>query len=172
MVDLFAAAGGGFHGTGRDADELIARPLDIMDNPVPSGSSMAAEALLAVGHLTGRSDLLDRVDATVQAAGRLIASHPTAVGHLLAVAHTSHAGPQELAVVGDPAHPITGELLAVAASSFRPSVILARASGDRPPVALFEGKLPSTSPRAYLCRRFACDAPTDDPVLLARQLGP
>ncbi|MDH3730922.1 MAG: thioredoxin domain-containing protein, partial [Acidimicrobiia bacterium] len=171
MVDLFADADGGFHAVGRDSDHLITRPLDLMDNPVPSGNSMAAEALLIVAHLTGRDELLDIVEGALKAGGTLLESHPAAVGYLAAVAHSFSADPRELAIVGDPTDAVTQSLVAVAAARFRPDVFMARADGAEAPVAIFEGRLPATQPMAYLCRRFACEAPTADSDQLSASLG-
>ena len=39
----------------RTAERLISRPKDLMDNPSPSGNSLAAEALLALGQYTGEN---------------------------------------------------------------------------------------------------------------------
>jgi uncharacterized protein YyaL (SSP411 family) len=171
MVGLFAGADGGFHGVGADADTLITRPLDLMDNPVPSGNSMAAEALLALAHLTGRDDLQEHVTGALQAGGSLIADHPSAVGHLLAVAHSSSVDPRQLAIVGDPRDPATQALVAAAVERFQPDVILARAHTEGP-AAIFDGRLGAATPLAYVCRGFVCDAPTGDPERLRATLGP
>ena len=56
MIDEFAdAEQGGFFFTGRRHEALIARQKDIHDNATPSGSGLAATALLRLGALTGPS---------------------------------------------------------------------------------------------------------------------
>ena len=58
MIDEFGdAEQGGFFFTGRRHEALIARQKDIHDNATPSGSGLAATALLRLGALTGRADL-------------------------------------------------------------------------------------------------------------------
>ncbi|MCP4249257.1 MAG: thioredoxin domain-containing protein [bacterium] len=167
MQDLFWDEGE-FFSTAHDADELITRPQDLMDNPTPSGNSLAAEALLMAALLTGRPELFDRTESALRAGAKLADQYPGAVGHLLAVAHSWLAPPREVAIVGS-----NGDrLLAAFWDRYRPAAVLAPSSGIGPStVPLLEGRVPHTGDAlAYVCQRFACAAPTRDPNTLRAQL--
>ena len=72
---------GGFFYTGKDHEQLIARNKDPHDSSVPSGNSMATTALLRLGRLTGRRDLLDRAEKTLQLFRGMLGSSPMAAGN-------------------------------------------------------------------------------------------
>ncbi|MDH3539027.1 MAG: thioredoxin domain-containing protein [Acidimicrobiia bacterium] len=167
MLELFWEDGG-FYSTAHDADPLIARPQDLMDNPAPSGNSLAAEALLWAALLTGDPQLFDRAEGALAAGAALAEQYPAAVGHLLAVAHSWLAPPHEVAIVGADAD----ELIEVFWDRYRPDALLARSSAAASVVPLLEGRVPQHGNAvAYVCRRFACAAPTSDAETLRNQLG-
>jgi uncharacterized protein YyaL (SSP411 family) len=165
--------GGGFFTTGGDAETLIARRKDLFDNPTPSGNSLAAEALAHHHLYTGDAGAARLVDAALRQGGRLAEAYPQAVGWLLAVGSSSETT-REIAVVGDPTDATTQHLLGVVFSGFRPATVVAHDPGDGSGAAaipLLAGKAPHDGPpTAYVCRGFACKAPTGDPETLARQL--
>jgi uncharacterized protein YyaL (SSP411 family) len=172
MLELFwDGSGGGFFAAGHDAEQLIARPKNMYDNPTPSDNALAAEALLHLAAFTGEPGHADRVATIMRNAGLLIESHPAAGGYFLALAADISSGTRELAVVGDPADPATRALARPARAGFRPGLFLAVGTGDTVP--LLRGRpSPDGRPTAYLCRDFACDAPTTDPAALEAALGP
>ena len=68
LLDLFwDDEAGGVFTTGSDAEALVTRPKELMDNAVPSGNSLAAVGLLRLGALTGDGALKDRAEAIVSA---------------------------------------------------------------------------------------------------------
>ncbi len=157
-----------FFSTAHDADSLITRPQDLMDNPSPSGNSLAAEALLVAALFTGDPQLFDRAEAALRAGAQLADQYPSAVGHLLAVAHSWQAPPREVAIVGHNADSLTEAFW----SRYRPGAVLAISAGDaESAIPLLEGRLPHHGDAlAYVCQRFACQAPTTDPKVLKAQL--
>jgi uncharacterized protein YyaL (SSP411 family) len=166
MLELFWEDGG-FYSTAHDADPLITRPQDLMDNPAPSGNSLAAEALLQAALLTGDPRLFDRAEGALGAGTALADQYPAAIGHLLAVAHSWLAPPHEVAIVGSNAD----ELVDVFWERYRPDAVLARSSAAVSTVPLLEGRVPHDGDGlAYVCQRFACAAPTSDPDRLRNQL--
>ena len=174
LVALFwDDADGGVFATGRDAEQLIARPKNLFDNPVPSENSLAAEGFAALAAATGDPAWRDRCEAIARAAGAAIHRAPAGVGHLLAVL-ASASDQQELAIVGDPADPRTAALTGTAAERFRPGLFVAVGApgDDHPSIPLLEGRTtgPGGEPLAYLCRGFVCDRPTGDPAVLAEML--
>jgi len=75
----------------------------------------------------------------------------------------------EVAIVGAVGDAAFDELAAVVAGQYVPSLVLA-GGGDVEGIALMAGRSRGAA-TAYVCRRYACSAPTSDPVELGRQLG-
>lgn len=165
MVDLFWEDG--WFQVAGDAEKLFTRPKDQMDNPSPSGASMATEACLWLGLYTGDSQYLTLAEAAILEAGRLIESYPSAVGHLLAVTHSLLSGYREVAIVGADAP----ELAQAVWEGFRPNLVLAQDAGhsDHDRVPLLAGRATSGSV-AYVCENFACQVPAEDIETLRSQL--
>jgi hypothetical protein len=162
----FADPEGGFFDTPIDGEGLIKRPRSQADNPVPSGNSLAAEALLTLSSYTGDTEMRDQVTATLQGAGLLMERYPSMVGHHLGVLH-SHLTGRQLAIVG-PDWPV---LSRVYWDRFRPNVVLAPSPAGEEPIPLLEGRANRSRTLAYVCRDHVCDLPTEDPGQLADQLG-
>jgi uncharacterized protein YyaL (SSP411 family) len=168
MLELFWD-GSEFFSVSHDAEELITRPQDLLDNPSPSGNSLAAEALMMAALLTGEPQLFETAEAALRAGAGLAERYPSAIGHLLAVAHSWLTPPREVAIVGDD----STELLAAFWGRYRPDAVLARSQGDGPSrVPLLEGRVPHQGEAlAYVCQRFVCAAPVGDAEALMAQLG-
>ena len=176
MIEHFwDPADGGFFYTGKDHEQLIARTKDAHDNSVPSGNSMAVTALLRLGRLTGRRDLLDRAEKTLQLFHGLLASSPLAAGQML-IALDFHLGPvQEFVLVGDYARPDTREALRLLHEGFRPNKVLAYASEYLQTAEVFipllAGKGARNGVTTYICRDFACKEPLVGVEALRAQLA-
>jgi uncharacterized protein YyaL (SSP411 family) len=167
LHDLFWS-GSNYFATGHDADELIERPLDLMDNPSPSGNSLAAEAMSRAALLTGNSVWFERTEAALSGAGTLAARYPSAVGHLLAVAH-SWGSSREVAVVGTDRQ-ARDELSAVVYERYRPGTVLARGGAGSSRVPLLQDRPADAPALAYVCERFVCDHPVADAHALRTRL--
>ncbi|MGZ4485670.1 MAG: thioredoxin domain-containing protein [Nocardioidaceae bacterium] len=155
----FADGEGGFYDTADDATDArlapIRRPQDPTDNATPAGQSAAAGALLTYAAYTGSVPHREAAERALAVYGPLAAQHARFAGWGLAVAEALLDGPKEVAVVGEP-----GAAVAVGAPGDHTVVPLLQ---DRP---LVDGR-----PTAYVCRHFACEAPTTDPRALAASLG-
>jgi hypothetical protein len=167
MVDLFRDDSDGmFFATGHDAEELIARPKNLFDNPTPSDNALAAEAMQYMAAFSAEPAWTDRVEATLRGASMVMERHPGGAGHFLSTALVHLAPPHEVAIVG----PNAGELTEVVRSRYRPEVFLAVGSNNSD-VPLLAGKPPLDSvATAYVCRGFVCDAPTTDTAALEAAL--
>ena len=162
LLELFSdAANGGFHTTGSDAEALVKRPKDLMDNAQPSANSLAAVALLRLGALVGDNRYTEAAEGVLRLLGDSVAEHPTAFGHLLGAVDLFHSGITEVVVTGD-----RPDLVAATAGSWRPNVVLSW--GESIPGPLWEGR---DGDRAWVCRDFACRAPVDTTDDLLAQLG-
>ena len=133
-----------------------------MDNPSPSGNSLAAEALLTLGQYTGETHWWSLAEEAVRDGALLMERAPSATGSLLAVAHALGEGPREVAVVGPKAARWARELQV----GGRPGLVLAFRG---PPEKGYRGDVPLLRDRgavgktlAYICHRFTCDAPIDN----------
>ena len=162
LLDLFWDPDhGGVFTTGHDAEALIARPKDLMDNATPGANGLAAVGLLRLAALTGDDRYRDHGESIVRLLGSLAVEHPTAFGHVLAAVDLVARGTTEVVVAGD-----RPDLVAVARQRYRPDTVLAW--GERYESPLWEGR---EGGRAYVCRRFTCRLPSTTPEALLAELG-
>ncbi len=164
LLDLFWDPEGGIYTTGVDAEALLVRPRETMDNATPSASSTAALALLRLEALTGVRTYGDRARLIQRALGPLAGRAPLAFGRLLASIDLSSHPMTEVVITGD-----RPDLVAVAQQRFSPRSVLAW--GDRGEGPLWEGRSESGADgRAYVCHDHACKAPVSSPEDLAEAL--
>ena len=161
LLELFWDADhGGVFTTGHDAEELIARPKDLMDNATPGANGLAAVGLLRVAALTGDERYRQHGEAIVRLLGAMAVEHPTAFGHVLAAVDLVARGTTEIVVAGD-----RPDLLDVVRSAFRPTAVLAW--GERYDGPLWEGR---DDGRAYVCQGYTCQLPATTVTELTTQL--
>ncbi len=160
--DRFTNSSGGFYSTADDSANLIKRPNDSTDNPLPSGNALAAEALLLSSLYKGDAARRVAAEGALQSVGVLMGRYPSMVGHHLAVSH-SLSSTKELAIVGADWE----NLAAVYWARFRPHVVLAGSQGDADStVPLLADRHQQDQTLAYVCEGFVCDLPTSDPQVL------
>ncbi len=163
---------GGFFSTADDHERLVARRKDLEDTPIPSGNSAMALGLLRLARLTGEAAYEERARGTIALLHPIAARHPLAFAHLLqAVDFLLADDVREVAIVGEPDG--RAPLVRVVRGAFRPHVVLAGGSGDGDgaQVPLLAGRGPvDGAAAAYVCERFACQAPVTDPDALAALL--
>jgi uncharacterized protein YyaL (SSP411 family) len=167
---------GGFFTTADDHEQLLTRRKELEDTPIPSGNSAAALGLLRLARLTGSAEYEDRARRVIALLHPFAAGHPTAFAHLLQAIDFQLAEVREVAIVaGDAGDAGATEdvaaLVRVVRSAFRPHVVLAGGAADG--VELLAGRA-SVGGRAtaYVCERFACQAPVTQPTELAALLDP
>ncbi len=175
LIDLFAAENGGFHQVGSDAESLVVRKLDVLDEPTPSGNSAAAELLIRLSHYTGRARYEEHADRALQRVAPILERAPAGGGYALRALEL-YAGPTvEVAIVGDPSNVDTGALrdVVVGGQRYLPNAIVGLADpadeGARD-VPLFDGRLAATGAAAYVCERFVCRLPVSTADALTREL--
>jgi uncharacterized protein YyaL (SSP411 family) len=154
--------------TASDAERLVTRPRDVTDNATPSGTSLAIELLLKVGDLFSDARYQDRGRYLLETLAEPMARYPTAFGHALGAADLAVRGAIEVALAGAAEDARHQALAQVAAARYLPSLVLAGGT-DADGIALLEGRS-AGEPTAYVCRAYACDAPTTDVGMLAEQL--
>jgi len=152
---------GGFFVTADDGEPLLTRRKDLEDTPIPSGSSSAALGLLRLAALTGEARYEEAALGAMRLVVRIAPRFPSAFGHLLCAIDLHAGGVREVAIAGRD----TGALLAVVRERFRPRIVLAGGAGGAVP--LLEGRVDEEGPAlAYVCERFACQAPVGEPAAL------
>jgi hypothetical protein len=161
LLELFwDDAAGGVFTTGNDAEELVTRPKDLMDNATPSAQSLAACGLLRLAALTGESRYDEHARRVIELFSSAAAQHPTAFGRALEALDLAAGGIDEIAVVGDRA-----DLVAAVQSRYLPNAVLAWGEP-------FDSPLWQDRPEgsAYVCRNFACQSPASTAEELITQL--
>jgi uncharacterized protein len=150
-----------------DDHGLIARRKEFDDHPTPSGNSMMAFVLLRLGRIYGEAEMENRAVGVFRLARPLLERAPTAVGHLLCALHLHFSPPREVAVVG-----ASEELRRAALDGFQPSTVFAFADEPTDAVPLLAAKgIVDGQPAAYVCERFACQAPVTSPEELRAALS-
>jgi len=74
---------GVFFMTSENHTHLLCRRLDYFDNPTPSGTAMAAEAMLRLGHLLAEPSYLEGAEAALKSLAGWMRKSPISVGHAL-----------------------------------------------------------------------------------------
>ena len=162
MLDLFwDPAGGALFTTGHDAERLVARQKELMDNATPGANSNAALALLRLHALTGDQRYADAAETILGILGSVAGNHPTAFANLLCAIDLHVQGATEIAIVGD-----RPDLVSAVRRTWRPNAVLAW--GEPYDSPLWESRQPGF---AYVCRDFACRRPVDDLDELLAQLA-
>ncbi len=158
MIDEFSdAEQGGFFFTGRRHEALIARQKDIHDNATPSGSGLAATALLRLGALTGRADLTRAGNEALEAIQTVLEREPAACGQSLIALDFLLGTVTEFAVIAGPDSTVTRSVLDTISSKFHPRKVVAPATPDQ-----------SAAPRGQsrLARESTAPARSDDNLCL------
>jgi uncharacterized protein YyaL (SSP411 family) len=162
-----------FFDTADDQERLVVRPQDVTDNAIPSGTSMAVDVLLRAGTLLGEPSWIDRARVALERLAPTAAKAPQAFGRLLAALDFHLGRPVELALIGGPAEPQAKSFLEIVRMRYLPNRLIAVAAAggrQRPMPLLSDRRAIDGNVTAYLCEGFVCQAPTTDPLELARQM--
>ncbi len=175
LIERFAdEAGGGFFTTAADHDSGFARRRDLEDTPIPAGGSSAAFGLLRLAAMTAEASYERHALGVLNVLAPVVGRHPHGFGHALQAIAFHLARVREVAIAGT--GPEARALAAVVRGRFEPHVVLAGdpvSEAQRPDVEvpLLEGRSPIDGrAAAYVCERFACQAPVTTPEALAAAL--
>ncbi|HEV2457844.1 MAG TPA: thioredoxin domain-containing protein, partial [Ktedonobacterales bacterium] len=176
MLDRFwDDARNSFFDTAADHEVLIGRPRELTDNATPSGSSLAAEALLRLAAFTGEDRYRDTAVRVLLPLAAAMAEQPSAFGHFLSALDDLVGPLHEVAVVGASDDPAFQTLRHTLASRYLPRTVLAYA----PPNDGFAAAVPLLAdrglvdgrPAAYVCEGFVCRQPVTTPDALLTHLA-
>jgi uncharacterized protein YyaL (SSP411 family) len=161
--------GGALFDTASDAEPLLVRPRTIDDNPIPSGPSVLASALVRIAAFTGDSLVRERAEAIMGPLSAAVERSPLAVSSLACAMDRAQSRPREVAISGSPDDPRTLALVATVHSRWLPDAVLAWGNADVELLA--DRPLVDGAPAAYVCESFACQRPVTDPDRLAQALA-
>ncbi len=144
---------GGVFTTADDAETLIVRQKDLMDNATPSANSVTAVALYRLASLTGESRFANHADRTLQLLAPIMAQAPTACGNAMAAVDMRDRGLTEVLITGN-----RPDLVATVQHQWLPNTVLAWGEP-------YDSPLWSNRPdgAAYVCEHFACQLPVSTP---------
>ncbi|MFO8037333.1 MAG: hypothetical protein R6U57_11970, partial [Anaerolineales bacterium] len=174
MLDLFYDAEEGFFDTGVDDEDLLYRPRDLQDNATPSGSSLAVTALLLMSGYEFNLDWYDMAQEMLTSQAELILRQPLFFGQWLAAADLAVGPLREVAILGPDHDSGRQALVDELWKTFRPRTLGAVSELPLPGGAptLLEGRtLLNEQATAYVCRRFNCRRPLNDPRELRKELN-
>ena len=170
LADLMLAefgdkAGGGLFQTGAGHERLVARRKDLVDGAVPSGNSMAAEALLRLSLLTGNAGYRERAEGVLRSVAAQMGGQPTGFGRMLCALDLYLGPTREIAFVGETGTDDMEALLREVRARHLPNTVVAlRRPGEAAWLALLEGReLVDGRPAAYVCRDGTCGLPVTAP---------
>ncbi len=165
---------GGFFTTGTDAETLIVRPKDLFDGATPSATSLAADALLRLAALSGRTGYDEPAFGALRFLSPLLQRQPSACIYALEALERATSAPIEVAVVGEPDDAATRALWREVSGRFLPDSVVTvarpqRGASDLSPL-LADRSTVDGRPSAYVCEYYACKQPVTDPAGLRAQL--
>ncbi len=152
---------GGFFTTADDAEQLITRQKDVMDNATPSANSTAMNALQRLAALTGVEEFREYSGRIAALLARVAPNAPSAFCNFLGTLHNAHVGLIEIVVTGN-----RPDLLTEIRREWRPAAVVAWGEP-------YESPLWNDRPqqRAFVCRQFTCQAPASTVEDLQRALS-
>jgi uncharacterized protein YyaL (SSP411 family) len=174
IADFWDDASGTLFDASAEHDRPVARPRSLLDNATPSANSVAADVLQRLALLTGEADYDRRARSILRAVEPALARQPSAFGRMLSAADRALSEQVDAVIAGDPVGTDARALRQAVSRPYAPDLVIAPfgpGSGlhDWP---LFRDKLPrDDAATAYVCRGYACDAPTGDPRVAAEQVA-
>ena len=160
LLRLFRPDDGPLRTTGEDAEALIVRPAEVLDDATPSATAVAATALLRLGALGGDARLSDAGTELVDTLRPVIDRQPLAAAFGVAGAELVRRGVTEVVIPGT-----RSDLVAVAQRRYEPDVVVAW--GERTGSPLWEGRAEGV---AYVCTNRWCEPPAASPEDLEERL--
>jgi len=167
--------GTSFYFTEAAHTDLIVRTRPTYDGAEPSGNSVAALALLRLGHLLGENDFLHWGRKVVESTQPQINKAPQGYLRMLwAVDFLLHP-PVEITLVGPRESETIKDLHAVACQRFLPNRCIALVDPGAPALTdsspmVAEKTLVDGKPAAYVCVNQTCQAPVTTPEELEKLL--
>ncbi len=175
VADFWDDEAGVFTETGPEHEAGIARVRSLVDGAMPATNSVAADLLPRLALLVGDAELERRAQRILRSVSPALDRQPSMFGRMLAAADRSLRPPIDAVVAAhDPDEPTARALRTAAVRPYVPDLVLASVSPEDPTAGwpIFVGKEPrGGEATAYVCRGYACDAPTQDVGAVARNVA-
>jgi len=175
MLANFSDPRGGFFDTRSDHTTLLLRPKDTQDNATPSGSALAAAALLLLAAYEGNTSWREIAEQMLNAMVPEMSQYPASFSQWLCAADFALGPVQEVAIIGDPQDHHFQALTRRLWKSYRPRLAAAFSTENPEPEypALLQGRpMINALPTAYVCQQFVCKTPVTDADEFEDQLDP
>ncbi|MCK9316751.1 MULTISPECIES: thioredoxin domain-containing protein [unclassified Methanoculleus] len=160
--------GGGFFFTPDDGDAPV-RQKPVYDGAIPSGNSVAMQALFALARMTANLELEETADRMKFTFAGTVRKSPAGHTHFLTGLEFMLGPNFEVVVTGMPGAEDTTAMVRAIRSRYTPdSLVIFRPSGEERPeiveVAGFTRDIVMIEEKAtaYVCTNYACDIPTTD----------
>ena len=158
LLDRFEdRAAGGFWFTSHDHEPLFHRMKPAHDNATPSGNGVAAQALIALGHLTGQSRYVDAAERAVRVFAEGLSQSPASQCTLLVALDRLRVPPSTLIVAGVGERPDAWQRRLE--RDYRPELSIIALDGTDVPEALRKGAAPPHGAAGWLCQGTQCLPP-------------
>ncbi len=149
-----------FYFTADNHESLIIRPKNNYDLSMPSGNSVAANALLKLYHLTQEKKFLDISTKIMKAFGVMAAENPFGFGYLLNAIYLFLQSPTEITLLNTQGKEIYDYLT----KQFLPESILVTIQNNSQLQGLtkypfFAGKEFGNDTTVFVCKNFSCSLP-------------
>ena len=149
-----------FYFTADTHESLIIRPKNYYDLSVPSGNSVASNALLKLHNLTQNEKFLEISKKILESNGTSAAENPFAFGYLLNVMNLYLNSPTEITIVNTENSEIVNSLY----KKFLPEGFIISIKSEKILQSLskypfFEGKEFSNKTQVTVCKNFSCSLP-------------
>src|SRR5947208_4204249 len=173
IADFWDDEAGAFWDTSAAHEAIVARPRSVIDGATPAGNSVAADVLLRLALVTGDADYDRRARSILRIVGDALDRQPQLFGRMLCAVDRVLSNPIDV-VIATAASDHGDDLRAAAHRAYSPDLVVGTlnpndATADWP---LFADKRPfEGKPTAYVCRGYACLAPTSDPAGVERQIA-
>jgi uncharacterized protein len=173
IADFWDDQAGAFWDSSDEHEAIVARPRSLVDGATPAGNSVAADVMLRLALLTGEADYDRRARSILRIAGEALDRQPQLFGRMLGAADRALSEQVDVVIAASGDHQ-DDELRAAALRQYAPNLVVATVNPGDPTSTwpLFADKHPiDGKATAYVCRGYACLAPTSDRAEVERQIG-
>lgn len=159
---------GGYFTTADDAEALIVRAKKLYGGAIPSGNALSIGNLARLHRMTGDPSHAERAEELVRAFSGEVAAQPSAYPEVLCSLDFLYGPTREIVLSGKKDGDDTMAMIEALRQTFRPNqVVLLRTPENAAALAKLAPYTETQSSlggkaTAYVCRDFACEAPTTD----------